>query len=290
MKGIILAAGKGTRLYPASHPVSKILLPVYNKPMIYYPLSTLMLAGIRDIMVITSKDDQENFKKTLGDGSGLGIRISYEIQKVQRGIADAFIIAEDFIDGENVVLILGDNIYQGDGMKGLLETAAGNENGATVFLHPVPDPERFGVAEFDKDINVISLEEKPWEPKSNYAVTGLYYYDGNACRFAKELEPSGRGELEITDLNKMYLTRGSLKACVMKKGYKWIDAGTFDSLNAAQNTIREMQKSNGKKIACLEEIALEQGFVSPSDMKEMIKNESSEYYEYVRKRVNELSR
>ena len=290
MKGIILAAGKGTRLYPVSHPISKILLPVYNKPMIYYPLSTLMLAGIRDIMVITSQDDQENFKKTLGDGSRFGIRISYEIQKVQRGIADAFIIAEDFIDGDNVVLILGDNIYHGDGMKELLEKAAGNERGATVFLHGVHDPERFGVAEVDKNGNVISLEEKPKVPRSNYAATGLYFYDGNVCSIAKSLEPSARGELEITDLNKIYLEKGSLKACIMGKGYTWMDAGTFDSLYEAQGIIRNIEKQSGRMIACLEEVAMEMGFIDPSAVKEQVKDEKSEYYDYVRKRVDILSR
>ncbi|MCL2712965.1 MAG: glucose-1-phosphate thymidylyltransferase RfbA [Methanomassiliicoccaceae archaeon] len=290
MKGIILAAGNGTRLYPVSHPISKILLPVYDKPMIYYPLSTLMLAGIRDIMIITNEKDQENFIRTLGDGSRFGIRISYAIQHVQRGIADAFIIAEDFIAGDRSVLILGDNIFHGEGMKTLLESAAKNESGATVFLYEVHDPERFGVAEVGSNGNVISLEEKPKEPRSNYAVTGLYFYDGSVCGFVKDLEPSDRGELEITDLNKTYLAEGSLKACVMGKGYKWMDAGTFDSLNNAQNTIRDIQNEEDKKVACLEETALEQGFISPSELKKQIKKEKSEYYEYIRKRVNELSR
>jgi len=289
MKGIILAAGNGTRLHPASHPISKILLPVYDKPMIYYPLSTLMLAGIKDIMIITNKKDQENFIRTLGDGSGFGIKISYAVQSIQRGIADAFIIAEDFIAGDNVVLILGDNIFHGKGMKELMEEAAKIKSGAKVFVHKVHDPERFGVAELDKNGNVISLEEKPKKPRSNYAVTGLYFYGGDVCGLVKGLKLSERGELEITDLNRMYLAQGSLKACVMKNGYRWMDAGTFDSLHDAQTAIRDIQKKEGKKVACLEEIAIEQGFVTTSEMRETIKNESSEYYEYVRKRIDELS-
>lgn len=288
MKGIILAAGKGTRLYPVSHPISKILLPIYNKPMIYYPLSTLMLAGIKDIMIITSGDDHDNFERTLGDGSRFGIKLSYAVQDVQRGIADAFIIAEDFIAGENVVLILGDNIYHGDGMRGLMENASENAKGATVFVYRVSDPERFGVAEFDDDGNVMSLEEKPSEPRSEWAVTGLYFYDGDVCRMAKDLKPSPRGELEITDLNRIYLERGSLKACRMDGGYKWIDAGTFDSLCEAQNIVREIERS-GKMMACPEEIALELGFVTPSDMIDRIKDEKSEYYEYVLRRAYDLS-
>jgi glucose-1-phosphate thymidylyltransferase len=289
MKGIILAAGKGTRLYPVSHPISKILLPVYNKPMIYYPLSTLMLAGIKDIMIITNREDLKNFEKTLGNGSRFGIRISYEIQKVQRGISDAFIIAEEFINGENVVLILGDNIYHGDGMKELLDKAAANKNGATVFLYSVPDPERFGVAEVDSNGNVLSLEEKPKAPKSKYAVTGLYFCDGDASKIAKALKPSGRGELEITDLNKVYLRNGSLNACTMSSEYIWMDAGTFDSLYETQSIIRSIEKQSGKMVACIEETAMEMGFIDPSVVKANIANENSEYYDYVRKAADRLS-
>jgi len=288
MKGIILAAGKGTRLYPVSHPISKILLPVYNKPMIYYPLSTLMLAGIKDIMIITNREDLKNFEKTLGNGSRFGIRISYEIQKVQRGISDAFIIAEEFINGENVVLILGDNIYHGDGMKELLDKAAANKNGATVFLYSVPDPERFGVAEVDSNGNVLSLEEKPKAPKSKYAVTGLYFCDGDASKIAKALKPSGRGELEITDLNKVYLKKGLLKSCIMGDGYTWMDAGTFDSLCDAQNVIRDIE-DGGRMVACIEETAMKMGFIDPAAVKKNIEGEKSEYYEYVRERADELS-
>ncbi|MCL2607815.1 MAG: glucose-1-phosphate thymidylyltransferase RfbA [Methanomassiliicoccaceae archaeon] len=288
MKGIILAAGKGTRLHPISQPISKILLPVYNKPMIYYPLSTLMLAGVRDIMIITNQNDQENFKRTLKDGSRFGIRISYAIQKMQKGIADAFIIAEDFIAGDNVVLILGDNIYHGEDMKELLKQAARNEKGATVFVYEVGDPERFGVAELDGNGNVLSLEEKPSAPRSNHAVTGLYFYDGSVCGFAKDLKPSPRGELEITDLNELYLKNGALKACIMDSGYVWMDAGTFDSLYDAHNTIRNIEKREEKMVACPEETAMEQGFIDPSVMKESIKDEKSEYYDYVRKKADNL--
>jgi len=289
MKGIILAAGKGKRLYPVSHPISKILLPVYNKPMIYYPLSTLMLAGIREIMIITSNDDKERFIRTLGDGSRFGITLSYMVQEVQRGIADAFIIAEDFINGENVVLILGDNIYHGDGMRELLDKAAANKKGATVFLYRVKDPERFGVAEVDENGKVLSLEEKPKEPKSDLAATGLYFCDGSVSGIAKALKPSGREELEITDLNTVYLEKGSLESCTMGSEYTWMDAGTFDSLCDAQNVIRNIEKESGKMVACIEETAMEMGFIDPSVVKENIKGEKNEYYEYVRKVADRLS-
>ena len=282
MKGIILAAGKGTRLSPVSDPISKVLLPVYSKPMIYYPLSTLMLAGIKDIMVITSHGDKKNFIKTLGDGSQFGIKISYKVQRIHKGIADAFIIAEKFIAGDRSVLILGDNIYHGDGMKELMRKAHGNSKGCTVFLYEVSDPERFGVAEVDDQGNVISLEEKPTEPKSNLAVTGLYFYDGDVCRIAKTLTPSARGELEITDLNKVYMARGALKACRMDKGYKWIDAGTFNSLLDAQNIICEIEKSTGRMVACPEEIAVEMGYMTASKIRESISGKKSEYYDKIR--------
>jgi len=290
MKGIILAAGKGTRLYPVSHPISKILLPVYNKPMIYYPLSTLMLAGIKDIMIITSVDDKENFIRTLGDGSRFGVKLSYMVQEVQRGISDAFIIAEDFINGENVVLILGDNIYHGNGMKKLLDKAAANKEGATVFLYRVPDPKRFGVAEVDGKGRVLSLKEKPRKPKSDLAVTGLYFCDGNASQIAKSLKPSKRGELEITDLNKVYLKKGMLNACTMGRGYTWMDAGTFDSLYQTQSIIRDIEKRSGRRVACIEEIAMEMDFIDPSAVKKNIEGEKSEYYKYVRKRADRLLR
>jgi glucose-1-phosphate thymidylyltransferase len=288
MKGIILAAGKGTRLYPISYPISKILLPVYNKPMIYYPLSTLMLAGIRDILIITNKDDQENFKKTLGDGSRFGVNITYEVQYEQRGIADAFIIAEDFIAGDRVALILGDNIYHGACTRNLLEKASRNNEGCTVFVYEVPDPERFGVAELDPNNNVISLEEKPPSPKSNYAVTGLYFYDGSVCGFAKELKPSKRGELEITDLNKTYLSHGNLKACVMNQEYTWMDAGTFESFREAANTVHNIEDRTDRMVGCPEDAAAEMGFMTAEEVRALISDGKSEYYDRIRKRLDGL--
>ena len=246
MKGIILAAGAGTRLYPASIPISKILLPIYDKPMIYYPLSTLMLAGIRDILIITNEDDFENFQKTLGDGSQFGINIQYKIQYVQRGIADAFIIAEEFIDGDDVALILGDNIFHGFGFSTLMKNAIKNNIGATVFGYRVHDPERFGVVEFDNNKKVISLEEKPAQPKSKYAVTGLYFYDHNVCKYAKELTPSSRGELEITDLNKIYLEKRLLNVEILGRGFTWLDTGTHDSMLQASNFIQSMEMNKGE--------------------------------------------
>jgi glucose-1-phosphate thymidylyltransferase len=286
MKGVIIAAGKGTRMNPLSYAVSKILLPVHNKPMIYYPLSTLMLAGIKDIMIITNKEEQENFRKTLGDGSRFGIKLTYAVQHAHRGIADAFIIAKDFIAGSRVVLILGDNIYHGEGMRELMEKAWSHEKGCTVFVREVHDPERFGVAELDADGNVISLEEKPKAPRSNYAVTGLYFYDDEVCDHAVGLEPSHRGELEITDLNKIYLSKGSLKACVMDDGYIWMDAGTFDSFRDAQNMIQHIENSTGKMISSPELTAVEMGFKTANDILEHIVDKNSEYYEHIRKRFN----
>lgn len=284
MKGIILAAGAGTRLYPASHHISKILLPIYDKPMIYYPLSTLMLAGIRDILIITNEADYDNFVKLLGDGSRLGLNIEYQIQYVQRGIADAFIIAEDWIDNDKVALILGDNIYHGHGFSNILKNVINNNQGATVFGYTVKDPERFGVVEFDKNKKVLSLEEKPKQPKSNYAVTGLYFYDNNVCEYAKQLKPSDRGELEITDLNKIYLEKDKLGVEILGRGFAWLDTGTHDSMLQASNFVQSMELNKGVKIACLEEIAANQGFIS----KELILNNvvlysNNEYYNYIRK-------
>ena len=249
MKGIILAGGAGTRLYPASQPISKILLPVYDKPMIYYPLSTLMLAGIKDILIITNEIDYDNFIKLLGDGSQFGLNLHYKIQYVQKGIADAFLLGEDFIAGDDVALILGDNIFHGHGF-------------ATVFGYTVKDPERFGVVEFDKNKKVISLEEKPLLPKSNYAVTGLYFYDNKVCDYAKQLTPSKRGELEITDLNRMYLEADSLNVEILGRGFAWLDTGTHDSMLQASVFVQTMELNKGVKIACLEEIAYNQGFIS----------------------------
>lgn len=286
MKGIILAAGAGTRLYPASQPISKILLSIYDKPMIYYPISTLMLAGIRDILIITNENDYDNFKKLLGDGSRFGINISYKIQYVQRGIADAFLIAEDFVAGDDVALILGDNIFHGHGFSTLMKQAIENNIGATVFGYTVKDPERFGVVEFDKNKKVLSLEEKPKHPKSDYAVTGLYFYDGNVCEYAKQLTPSARGELEITDLNKIYLERGLLKVEILGRGFAWLDTGTHDSMLQASNFVWSMEQNKGEKIACLEEIAFLHGFKSGSEILKSVEGYKSDYYDYVRRVIS----
>ena len=289
MKGIILAGGAGTRLYPASVPISKILLPIYDKPMIYYPLSTLMLAGIKDVLIITNEEDSDNFQKTLGNGSQFGINIQYKIQYVQRGIADAFLIGEDFIDNDDVALILGDNIFHGFGFSTLMKNAIKNNIGATVFGYRVHDPERFGVVEFDKNKKVISLEEKPAYPKSKYAVTGLYFYDGNVCKYAKELVPSKRGELEITDLNKIYLEKNLLNVEILGRGFTWLDTGTHDSMLQASNFIQAMELNKGAKIACLEEIALNQHFISVSDLeyKLSLKPKNDNYYNYISEIIQE---
>lgn len=291
MKGIILAAGAGTRLYPASQPISKILLPIYDKPMIYYPISTLMLAGIRDILIITNKTDSENFQKLLGNGSQYGLHIEYGIQYVQKGIADAFLIAEDFIKGDDVALILGDNIFHGFGFSTFLKDALKKDkDGAIIFGYRVKDPERFGVAEFDKNQRVISLEEKPAHPKSNFAVTGLYFYDKNVCEYAKTLTLSDRGELEITDLNKIYLEKGKLNVEILGRGFTWLDTGTQDSMLEAANFVKTIQSNKGEQISCLEEIALYKGFITPDELEkklEMFKGKSA-YYEYVFERINEL--
>ena len=284
MKGIVLAGGAGTRLYPASQPISKILLPIYDKPMIYYPLSTLMLAGINDILIITNESDFDNFVKLLGDGSQYGINLSYKIQYEQRGIADAFLIAEDYINGDDVALILGDNIFHGQGFSTIMKNAIKKNSGATVFGYTVKDPERFGVVEFDSNNKAISLEEKPKHPKSNYAVTGLYFYDGNVCNYAKELKPSERGELEITDLNKIYLNERKLNVEILGRGFAWLDTGTHDSMLQASQFVQTMELNKGVKISCLEEIAFNQGFIS----KELLLNKiekygyKNDYYNYVR--------
>ena len=284
MKGIVLAGGAGTRLYPASQPISKILLPIYDKPMIYYPLSTLMLAGIKDILIITNESDHDNFIKLLGDGSQYGLNLSYEIQYVQRGIADAFLIGENFIAGDDVALILGDNIFHGQGFSTIMKNAIKNQTGATVFGYTVKDPERFGVVEFDKNKKVISLEEKPEYPKSNYAVTGLYFYNKDVCRYAKMLKPSQRGELEITDLNKIYLEKGLLNVEILGRGFAWVDTGTHDSMLQASIFVQTMELNKGEKISCLEEIAYNQGFISKDTLLNKIEKYgySNDYYNYVR--------
>ena len=289
MKGIVLAGGAGTRLYPASQPISKILLPIYDKPMIYYPLSTLMLAGIREILIITNEIDYDNFIKLLGDGSQFGIKLHYKIQYVQKGISDAFIIGEDFIGNDDVALILGDNIFHGHGFSTLMKNAISNNKGATVFGYTVKDPERFGVVEFDSNHKAISLEEKPKNPKSNYAVTGLYFYDKNVCKYAKQLKPSARGELEITDLNRIYLEKGMLNVEILGRGFAWLDTGTHDSMLQASLFVQTMELNKGVKIACLEEIAFNQKFISGEELLKKIEKygNNSGYYQYVKDIINQ---
>lgn len=287
MKGIILAGGAGTRLYPASLPISKILLPIYDKPMIYYPLSTLMMAGIRDILIITTPEDIDNFKKLLGDGSQWGISLSYVPQFVKKGIADAFILGEDFIGADRVALILGDNIFYGNGFEQILQSAKQNTAGATVFAYEVSDPERFGVVSFDKDGNAASLEEKPKTPKSNFAVTGLYFYDNQVVFYAKQLKPSPRGELEITDLNKEYLVHNALHVARLERGFAWLDTGTHESVLQAANFVHSMQLNQGIEIACLEEIALQKGFITKAELAQTLsKYPSNTYYQYVSRLLN----
>ena len=283
MKGIVLAAGAGTRLYPASQPISKILLPIYDKPMIYYAISTLMLAGIKDILIITNEADNDNFQKLLGDGSQYGINLQYKIQYVQRGIADAFLISEDFINGEDVALILGDNIFHGFGLSTFLKNVLTDRKGATVFGYRVKDPERFGVVEFDESGKAISLEEKPAKPKSNFAVTGLYFYDKNVCDYAKTLKLSARGELEITDLNRVYLEKGLLNVEILGRGFTWLDTGTQDSMLEAANFVRAIEANKGEQISCLEEIALYKDFIAPEELEKRLQRfkGKSAYYDYV---------
>ncbi|RFF30077.1 glucose-1-phosphate thymidylyltransferase RfbA [Wenzhouxiangella sediminis] len=265
-RGIILAGGSGTRLYPLTQVISKQLLPVYDKPMIYYPLSTMMQAGIREILIITTPHEQALFQKLLGDGSQWGIELSYAVQDEPRGLADAFIIGREFIDGRPSCLILGDNIFHGGGMRELLERANAREHGATVFGYWVSDPERYGVVEMDAQGRVLSLEEKPERPKSNYAVTGLYFYDERACDFAAELEPSERGELEITDLNRRYLEAGDLTVERMGRGYAWLDTGTHASLQQASSYIETLESRQGLRVACPEEIAFRQGWIGANEL------------------------
>ena len=287
MKGIILAAGAGTRLYPASQPISKILLPIYDKPMIYYPLSTLMLAGIKDILIITNKYDHDNFVKLLGDGSQIGLNIKYEIQYVQKGIADALLIGEDFIGDDDIALILGDNIFHGFGFSTMLKQVIEQKTGATVFGYRVKDPERFGVVEFDENKKVLSLEEKPQNPKSNYAVTGLYFYDKDVCKYAKTLKLSARGELEITDLNKIYLEKGLLNVQILGRGFTWLDTGTQDAMLEAANFVSAIERNKGEQISCLEEIALYKGFITPEQLEKNIEKfyGKSTYYDYVKELI-----
>lgn len=281
--GIILAGGAGTRLYPLTQVISKQLLPVYDKPMIYYPLSTLMQAGIREIMLITTPHERSLFEKLLNDGRQWGIEINYAIQEEPRGLADAFIIGRDFVNGRHSCLILGDNIFHGGGMRQLLTRAVEREHGATVFGYWVSDPERYGVVEMDRDGQVLTLEEKPVSPRSNYAVTGLYFYDQRACDFAASLQPSARGELEITDLNRCYLAAGDLTVETMGRGYAWLDTGTHASLQQASSYIETLEARQGLRVACPEEIAFRQGWISRQELLELAEPlVSSGYGDYLR--------
>lgn len=281
MKGIILAGGSGTRLYPITKGISKQLIPIYDKPMIYYPLSTLMLAGITDILVISTPEYTPLFEQLLGDGSEWGISLTYKVQEKPNGLAEAFILGADFIGNDSVCLILGDNIYYGSGLSKLVQEAAQKTNGATVFGYHVNDPERFGVVDFDSNMKALSIEEKPKNPKSNYAVTGLYFYDNTVIEKAKNLKPSDRGELEITDINKLYLDEGKLDVKLMGRGYAWLDTGTHDSMMEAASFIATIQKRQNLKVACLEEIAYRMGYISKEKLvklaQPMKKNDYGQY-------------
>ena len=281
MKGIILAGGSGTRLYPLTKVTSKQLLPVYDKPMIYYPLSTLMLAGIRDILIISTPTDLPNFERLLGDGSSFGIHLQYKVQPSPDGLAQAFLIGEKFIDGDSCAMVLGDNIFYGSGLKKHLQMAADKTDRATVFGYYVDDPQRFGIVEFDQDGKAISIEEKPAQPKSNYCVTGLYFYDNHVVEYAKNLKPSARGELEITDLNRIYLEKGNLNVELLGQGFTWLDTGTHESLVDATNFVKTMETHQHRKIACLEEIAYLNGWISKEEVLEVYellkKNQYGQY-------------
>ncbi|MCB0776303.1 MAG: glucose-1-phosphate thymidylyltransferase RfbA [Chitinophagaceae bacterium] len=283
MKGIILAGGSGTRLYPITKAISKQLMPIYDKPMIYYPLSTLMMAGIKEVLIITTPEDNASFKRLLGDGSHVGCQFEYAVQEIPNGLAQAFVIGADFIENDKVALVLGDNIFHGTGLGTQLKKL--NEvEGGYVFAYQVSDPERYGVVEFDADMNAISIEEKPVAPRSHYAVPGLYFYDNNVVSIAKNLQPSPRGEYEITDINKEYLRSGKLKVAVLDRGTAWLDTGTFDSLSDASEFVRVIEKRQGTKIGCIEEIAFRNGYINKEELLKLAEDlKKSGYGEYLKK-------
>ena len=285
MKGIILAGGSGTRLYPITKAISKQLMPIYDKPMIYYPLSTLMMAGIKEILIITTPEDLSQFKRLLNDGSQMGCHFEYAVQKIPNGLAQAFVIGEKFIGKEKVALILGDNIFYGSGLGTQLQRLT-NVEGGYVFAYQVSDPERYGVVQFDKKMNAVSIEEKPQQPRSNYAVPGLYFYDNDVTKIVKELKPSARGEYEITDINKVYLKKGKLKVAVLDRGTAWLDTGTFESLNDASEFVRVIEKRQGTKIGCIEEIAYRMKYITKEElMRISMQLDKSGYGIYLKKLV-----